>query len=333
MDRRTFLVTGMTAAATAFTSELMGTEPVLAPAAPPPLKPGSFWPNGARMAVSLSLMFEAGGQPISGAGGFLTEPIQAGLPDLPTNALFAYGYTEGIPRLLDLMDKHGVKLSSFMIGRAVENQPDLAREIVRRGHEAAAHGRTWENSYNLPPDQERQFIQDCADTIERVTGQRPVGWNAFYLRNSVHTLEILQDLGFLYHIDDPSRDEPFITPIRGKDFVTVPYTFHLNDLVLPPFQGYDPAAYVQTLTDEFDQLYAEAATRRRMMVIAMHDRVSGHAARVRALDRFLTYARGHEDVWFARKDEIARWALQSRAQTPVINRGPAGITGLPGPSK
>ena len=158
--------------------------------------------------------------------------------DLPTNALFAYGYTEGIPRVLDLMDKRGIKLSSFMIGRAVENQPDLAREIVRRGHEAAAHGRTWENSYNLPPDQERQFIQDCADTIERVTGQRPVGWNAFYLRNSVHTLEILQDLGFLYHIDDPSRDEPFITPIRGKDFVTVPYTFHLNDLVLSPFQGY-----------------------------------------------------------------------------------------------
>jgi Polysaccharide deacetylase len=43
--------------------------------------------------------------------------------------------------VLDLMDKHGIKLSSFMIGRAVENQPDLAREIVRRGHEAAAHGR------------------------------------------------------------------------------------------------------------------------------------------------------------------------------------------------
>jgi peptidoglycan/xylan/chitin deacetylase (PgdA/CDA1 family) len=285
------------------------------------------------MAVSLSLMFEAGGQPISGAGGFLTEPIQAGLPDLPTNALFAYGYTEGIPRVLDLMDKHGIKLSSFMIGRAVENNPEVAREIVRRGHEAAAHGRTWENSYHLPPEQERQFIKDCADTIERVTGQRPVGWNAFYLRNSVHTLEILQDLGFLYHIDDPSRDEPFITPIRGKDFVTVPYTFHLNDLVLPPFQGYDPTAYVQTLTDEFDQLYAEAATQRRMMVIAMHDRVSGHAARVRALDRFLTYARGYKDVWFARKDEIARWALQTRTQTPVVERGPAGLTGLPGPSR
>jgi hypothetical protein len=46
-----------------------------------------------------------------------------------------------------------------------------------------------------------------------------------------------------------------------------------------------------------------------MMVISLHDRISGHACRVRALDRFLTYARGKPDVWFARKDEIARYAL------------------------
>ena len=102
---------------------------------------GAFWPNGARLAVSLSLMFEGGGQPISGAGGVIPDPIEKGVPDLPTNAFFAYGHYEGIPRVLDLMDKHGIKLSSFMIGKAVENTPDLAREIVRRGHEAAAHGR------------------------------------------------------------------------------------------------------------------------------------------------------------------------------------------------
>ena len=60
--------------------------------------------------------------------------------------------------MLDLMDKHGIKLSSFMIGKAVETSPDLAREIVRRGHEAAAHGRTRENSYQLRREEEKLFI-------------------------------------------------------------------------------------------------------------------------------------------------------------------------------
>ena len=247
MNRRTFPAAGVTAAAAALASELVRAEPPPPSTAPTP-SPGLFWPNGARMAVSLSLMFEAGGQPISGAGGFLFKSIQVGLPDLPTNALFAYGYTEGIPRVLDLMDKHGIKRSSFMIGRAVENQPDLAPEIVRRGHEAAAHGRTWENSYNLPPDQERQFIQDCADTIERVTRQCPVSWNAFYLRNSVHTLEILQDLGFLYHIDDQSRDEP----LRGFRPLAEPIKSRTEIVWKRPNLSQPLQEYVQLIRGRFE---------------------------------------------------------------------------------
>ena len=133
-----------------------------------------FWPSGARLAVSFSLMFEAGGQPISGAGGVIPDPIEGGLPDLPTNAFFEYGVYEGIPRLLDLFDKHQVKISSFMIGRAVEQAPDLAREIVSRGHEAAAHGRSWENSYQLDPEAERRFISDGVASIVKATGQTPL---------------------------------------------------------------------------------------------------------------------------------------------------------------
>jgi peptidoglycan/xylan/chitin deacetylase (PgdA/CDA1 family) len=292
----------------------------------------AFWPNGARLAVSISLMFEGGGQPISGAGGVIPDPIEKGVPDLPTNAFFAYGHYEGIPRVLDLMDRHGIKLSSFMIGNAVNTAPDLAREIVRRGHEAAAHGRVWDNSYQLPRGEEERFIGDSVETIQKITGQKPIGWNAYWMRSSIHILETLQDLGFQYTIDEPSHDEPFIVPVRGRDFVTVPYTFHMNDIVSFPFVGWNPAAYEQALRDEFDQLYEEGAHRRRMMVLSLHDRISGHAGRVRVLDRFLTYAKSKQHVWFARKDEIARWVLSHRAETPVIARQSPNLTGLPGPT-
>ncbi len=290
----------------------------------------SFWPNNARLAVSFSLMFEAGGQPISGAGGVIPDPIKTGLPDLPTNAFFQYGVYEGVPRILDLMDEHQVKLSSFMIGQAVAKAPDLAREIVERGHEAAAHGRTWESSYFLDVEAERRFIADGVEMVEKVTSHRPIGWNAYWMRNSPHTLDILLSLGFKYHIDEPSMDEPFIVKLEGGDFVTVPYTFHMNDIVSFPFQGWNPAAYEQALKDEFDQLYEEGAHRRRMMVVSLHDRISGHANRVRALDRFLTYAKSKSGVWFARKDEIAEHALKDRKNTRVYDRGPPPVTGLPG---
>jgi peptidoglycan/xylan/chitin deacetylase (PgdA/CDA1 family) len=291
-------------------------------------KQDPFWPNGARLAISISLMFEGGGQPISGAGGALPEPIRPGFPDHATNAFFEYGVNEGIPRALNLFDKHDIKVTSFMIGKAIEKYPDLAREIVRRGHEPGAHGTTWSASYDMPREQEKVFIRESADTIHRITGVQPVGWNAYFMRNSVHISETLQELGFLYNIDEPSRDEPFIIPVRGRDFAMVPYTIHMNDMVFP-FQGYDPQAHEQALRDEFDQLYEEAGTRRRMMVIGMHDRLSGHANRIRALDRFFTYAKSHEGVWFARKEEIARWALSQRDFTPIVDRGQPAETGLP----
>ena len=71
LDRRTFLATGVSAAAAIVAPGLMAAEPESSLPAPAPASSGSFWPNGARMAVSLSLMFEGGGQPISGAGGFI----------------------------------------------------------------------------------------------------------------------------------------------------------------------------------------------------------------------------------------------------------------------
>jgi peptidoglycan/xylan/chitin deacetylase (PgdA/CDA1 family) len=152
------------------------------------------------------------------------------------------------------------------------------------------------------------------------------------MRGSVHTLELLQRLGFTYHIDDLSADEPFIQQINGAPFVTVPYTVHMNDIASFDFAGFSPADYQQQLRDEFEQLYEEGATRRKMMSISLHDRISGHASRVRVLDRFLTWARRQPDIWWARRDQIADWALATPEITPTVERSPAEVSGLPGES-
>jgi peptidoglycan/xylan/chitin deacetylase (PgdA/CDA1 family) len=291
-----------------------------------------FWPDGAQLAVTISMQVEAGGQPHSGTPGPVTEPIEPGYPDLVQNSFYDYGVREGIPRLLELFDKHDVKVTSFMIGEAVDRHPELAREIVRRGHEAAAHGRHWANQHLLAPEDERAWIEDSVRSIDRATGTTPVGYNCYWMRGSVHTLELLQQLGFVYHIDDLSGDEPFLQHIVGKPFVTVPYTVHINDISSFGFSGFSPDAYEQQLCDEFEQLYEEGRGRRRMMSIFLHDRISGHASRVRVLDRFLSWARQRPNVWWAPRDQIARWALATPEITPTVERAPAEVSGLPGES-
>ena len=159
----------------------------------------------------------------------------------------------------DLWDRVGVKVTSHMVGQAVEKHPDLAKEIGERGHEAAGHGQTWEPQYSMTPEQERAGYQASIETIQRVTGTRPIGFNAFWLRGTPNTLGILQDLGFIYHIDDISRDEPFTVMVNGKPFAVVPYTIRNNDIVRFDSPATTNAAYLQDLKDDFDFLYAEAA--------------------------------------------------------------------------
>ncbi|MEN2425207.1 polysaccharide deacetylase family protein [Chromobacterium vaccinii] len=267
-----------------------------------------FWPGDARLVISISMQFEAGAQPERGAGGPF-PPLDPKYPDLPMQTWYDYGVKEGIPRMLDLWDRTGVKVTSHMVGQAVDRNPRLAREIVERGHEAAGHGQTWEPQYSMTPEQERAGYLASIASIERATGTRPIGFNAFWLRGTPNTLGILQELGFVYHIDDISRDEPFTVPVNGKPFMVVPYTLRNNDIVRYDSPALTADAYLADLKAEFDLLYQEAGHRRRMMSISTHDRISGTPARVKALETFIRYAQGHSGVRFMRKDEIARFAL------------------------
>src|SRR6202163_2383692 len=308
MNRRTFITTS-SAAAVGLASNPIITARAQGKESRPTSTEG-FWPDKARLAISISMQFETGAQPERGASSPF-PPLDPKYPDLPAQKWYDYGFKEGIPRLLDMWDRVGVKVTSHMVGQAVERHPELAKEIVDRGHEASGHGQTWEPQYSMTPEQERAGYQASIDTIQRVTGSRPVGFNAFWLRGTPNTLGILQDLGFIYHIDDVSRDEPFLINVRNKPFAVVPYTLHMNDIVDYETRFFSTAMYADDLKAEFHALYAEAGTRRRMMSVSAHDRIAGRPSRARVLEQFIIYAQSHPGVAFMRKDEIARFALES----------------------
>lgn len=287
----------------------------------------SYWPDRARLVISVSMQFEAGGEPETGADSPFPPTMKKGYADLPAKSWFQYGYKEGIPRMLDLWDEFGIKVTSHMVGDAVLRNPALAKEIVERGHEAAAHGMSWSSQYDLPYQEEKKFVKDGVEAIKKVTGATAVGYNANWLRRGENTLKILQELGFVYHIDDLSRDEPFIIDVNGKDFAVVPYTLRCNDIQLVEGRYFSTADFQQQLKDEFDQLYSESEKKRRMMSISTHDRIGGTPQMVQALRAFLQYATKQPGVTFMRKDAIARFALSDGRTIREKERSGAAVTG------
>jgi len=278
-----------------------------------------FWPGGARLAVLVSMVWESGADPaptLAAPGPPGAGPPSAGsppprYPDLGGVSAVAYATNEAIPRLLDLYRRAHVPVTAFICGQSATLHPALAREIAQRGHECAAHGQTHSPQYQLSVDDERAFIQANIDSLAHATGQKPLGYNAQGQNRSTNTWSLLQELGFQYTIDDYSRDEPFIVQANGSPFAVVPYTQTLNDFRYFGVPGGAVGSLESSMKDEFDMLYAEAAHRRRMMIVTMHETVVGRAARIPLFERFFSYAKRHPGVWFARTSEVARWALTS----------------------
>jgi peptidoglycan/xylan/chitin deacetylase (PgdA/CDA1 family) len=268
-------------------------------------KPKAFWPNGARLAVAFSMVIETNADPDPTTKG----PDGKTYPDLYAKTAEQYAVNEAIPRMLDMFDRRRIKVTSMLCGLSCERNPALVREIAQRGHECGSHGRSHDIQYQLSRDEERAFIKDSADMIEKATGQRPVGYNCRGQLRSANTLSLAQELGFIYHIDDISRDEPFVIPVNGKPFAVVPYTGHINDIGYFNNRGM-ASVFAQDLKLEFDALYAEAEHKRRLMVVTLHDAVA-RANRVKVFEDFIAYAQRQKGVWFARSDTLARWALES----------------------
>ena len=107
--------------------------------------------------------------------------------------------SDGILKLLNLFEKHGIKATFFVTGEMAEKHAEEIRAIIKNGHEVACHGLYHEkNECLLSKEEQRDRIEEATRIIEKVIGQQPVGFRAPCLRANRITLEVLDEIGYLY---------------------------------------------------------------------------------------------------------------------------------------
>ena len=81
--------------------------------------------------------------------------------------------------VLDLLDRYAVQATFFCIGDKAARYPDLCREIVRRGHAVENHSQQHRHYFSLMGRSGiRRELQAAQDTLNKVTGQRPLFFRA-----------------------------------------------------------------------------------------------------------------------------------------------------------
>lgn len=273
------------------------------------------WPDGKRLAVQIAINYEAAGERsvLSGdegpeASGELPVYGMATKRDLTIESWFEYETRVAIWRILDLLDRHAVKTTFFAVAKSLEANPEAAKAIVDRGHEICSHGFRWIEHFSMNREEERESIGKAVASIKKLTGQRPLGW---YCREpSINTIELLvEEGGFLYDSDIYNDDIPYYVNVKGKRFLLIPYSLDANDFHYLSNRFSNAEDFYQYLKDSFDYMREESKANGKIMSIGIHVRISGHPGRTVALDRFLKYAKQFQDVWLARRIDIAKWWL------------------------
>ena len=276
------------------------------------------WPNGARIAVSVVVNYEEGseyslldGDPRGESSGESPSNVPVGERDLANESFFEYGSRAGVWRIMNVMDQYNVKGTFFACALALERNPEVGPEIIRRGHEVMGHGNRWEEYYKMDRDSEREAIKQAVESITRTTGERPLGWYTRY-GPSVNTRElVVEEGGFIYDCNAYNDDLPYYTEVHGKKWLVVPYSLEVNDTKFWRGELITPNDYFEVARSAFDMLYEEGSTHPKMMSIGLHCRIIGKPGRANGLRQFLKYASEKEGVWFARRVDIARWWLEN----------------------
>lgn len=280
------------------------------------------WPNGAKLALSIVVNVEEGSEYSVAEGDAFPEPvdelgvvIKKPLRMHGNESNYRYGLNEGAARIVALLERQQMRVTWTAAALSLERTPQLAQTIRARiekfGDEACSHGWRWVHQFRLDETQEREFIRRAADSIEKSTGMRPVGWLSRYLHTEA-TRRLLQEEGFTYHMDDYSADTPFWAAVPGSDrpMVIVPYALDSNDMKMWVAPAYTPDLWLKYACDTFDVLLAEGQGANtnaapRMMSLGLHLRIIGRPGRIWALQRFLEHVGQASGVWVTTRRAIA----------------------------
>jgi peptidoglycan-N-acetylglucosamine deacetylase len=265
------------------------------------------WPNGAKVAVCLSF-------DIDNESGMLARELRP----LPTAlSETEYGATEGLPRILSLLDRERLPASFYIPAVSGMLAPEMIPAIVKAGrHEVALHGWMHESLPALDngPEEER-LMRQAIDYLTKASGKRPTGTRAGAWALSHHSIDIIKKANLLYDSSMMARDQPYELLANGQPtgIIELPVSWIEDDA---PYFGRtgslpSPELIFKVYRDEFDVAYREGT----MLMLTMHPHVIGRRSRIVELEKLITYMKSKPGVWFATGEQIASYVKQQAGKT------------------
>ena len=269
-------------------------------------RPKLRWPNGAKIAFWVAPNIEY--YEIDPPSNPLRTPWAKPIPDIVPYSERDHGNRVGHWRMMEIMDKYGVKGSISLSVALLDHHPEIIEACKERGWEFFSHGiYNTRYSYTMTEEQELKIINDSIDNVEKHTGQRIAGYLAPALTHTEKTMDLLAEKKILYTCDLFIDDQPFPVNVRKGKFISIPYSLEMNDIIVYNSYMMPPRHYANMLKANFDRLLLDGETTGTVMCIPLHAYAVAQGHRLAAFDEALKYITSHKDVWVTTGKEIAEY--------------------------
>lgn len=259
------------------------------------------WPGGARCAVALS--FDSDHE---------TNELRDGGASIARLGWGEYGTRRGIPRIRRALNRYNAKASFFVPAVSALLHPEEQRTLAEDGHEIGLHGWIHERNTEVPAAAERDLMLRAADTLEQITGTRPVGMRTPSWDYSPATLGIAREMGLLYDSSLFADDDPYEIVEDGMPtgIIELPVEWIRDDAAYFMMNRFGaqrpytpPADVLDIFRREFDGAHAEGG----LFLLTMHPHIIGYRSRIFILEELLSHIHATGDCWIATHADIARY--------------------------
>ena len=259
------------------------------------------WPAGYRSAVALTFDLDAESVVLAVDRSFASRP------SVMTHQ--AYGPLTGLPRLLDVLERHGFRATFFIPGFTADRYPSAVASVLDAGHEVAHHGYLHRPPAHLTLEDERADLERGLAALEKFD-VRPAGFRAPWWETSPNTLDLLSEYGFGYDASLFDRDVPYVVATPHGPIVEIPQSWALDDWERYAYMPDPPAGQgvIERPADVMETWWQEIVAYREYggcVVPVMHPFLSGRPARALALSGLLERLESLPDVWVTTLGDIA----------------------------
>ena len=265
------------------------------------LRPSS-WPGGARCAVALS--FDSDHD---------TFELRDGGKSISALSQGQFGPRQGIPRIRKLLESHAIPATFFVPAITALHYPDEQRALIAEGPEIALHGWIHERNTLLDETTERDLQYRAADTLENITGIRPVGIRTPSWDFSEHTLKITAEMGLLYDSSLMADVDCYELLLDGKPagVIELPVEWIRDDaayLVMDRWGGLRPQIAPHDILRIFIAEFDAALEEGGIFQLTMHPDIIGHRSRIWILKELLAHIHARKGAWFGTHADVVNHA-------------------------